>query len=114
MSNPQLLDIEPGGENTQYESTHTFVEPPEKQTGQLGAGEKHTKSQMKTTFGSGGHKDEDLKMAHQLETGEPGGGLRGETDKDLKPENQAQEGNDRVAAKTRSQQRYGPGSGIGA
>ncbi|ODM16111.1 hypothetical protein SI65_08545 [Aspergillus cristatus] len=114
MSNPQLLDIEPGGENTQYESTHTFVDPPEKQTGQLGTGEKHTKSQMRTTFGSRGNKDEDLKMARQLETGELGGGLRGETDKDLKPENQAQEGNDRVAAKTRSQQRYGPGSGVGA
>lgn len=38
---------------------------------------------MKTTFGSGGHKDEDLKMARQLETGEPGGGLRGETDKGM-------------------------------
>jgi len=58
MSSPQLLDIEPGGENTQYadshnyepfsdlalnrsdnrryESTHIFVDPPEKQTGQLG------------------------------------------------------------------------------
>ena len=38
---------------------------------------------MKTTFGSGGNKDEDLKMARQLETGEPGGGLRGEADKGM-------------------------------
>lgn len=38
---------------------------------------------MKTTFRSGEHKDEDLKMARQLETGEPGGGLRGETDKGM-------------------------------
>ena len=32
----KLMDTEPGGEQTQYEGTHTFVEPHDKQTGQLG------------------------------------------------------------------------------
>jgi hypothetical protein len=30
------MDTEPGGEQTQYEGVHTFVEPHAKQTGQLG------------------------------------------------------------------------------
>ena len=38
---------------------------------------------MKTTFESGGNQDEDLKMARQLETGEAGGGLRGDTDQSM-------------------------------
>jgi hypothetical protein len=32
----KLMDTEPGGEQTQYEGVHTFVEPHAKQTGQLG------------------------------------------------------------------------------
>jgi hypothetical protein len=32
----KLMDTEPGGEQTQYEGIHTFVDPPTKQTGQLG------------------------------------------------------------------------------
>jgi hypothetical protein len=32
----QLMDTEPGGEQTQYEGVHTFVEPHAKQAGQLG------------------------------------------------------------------------------
>ncbi|KAF2848848.1 hypothetical protein T440DRAFT_469918 [Plenodomus tracheiphilus IPT5] len=31
-----LMDTEPGGEQTQYEGVHTFVEPHAKQAGQLG------------------------------------------------------------------------------
>ncbi|KAJ4297581.1 hypothetical protein N0V90_005474 [Kalmusia sp. IMI 367209] len=31
-----LMDTEIGGENTQYEGSHTFVEPHDKQAGQLG------------------------------------------------------------------------------
>jgi hypothetical protein len=31
-----LMDTEPGGEQTQYEGVHTFVEPHNKQAGQLG------------------------------------------------------------------------------
>ncbi|KAH7399043.1 hypothetical protein DE146DRAFT_745637 [Phaeosphaeria sp. MPI-PUGE-AT-0046c] len=32
----KLMDTEPGGEQTQYEGVHTFVEPHAKQAGQLG------------------------------------------------------------------------------
>lgn len=32
----KLMDTEPGGEQTQYEGIHTFVEPHNKQAGQLG------------------------------------------------------------------------------
>jgi hypothetical protein len=32
----KLMDTEPGGEQTQYEGVHTFVEPHNKQAGQLG------------------------------------------------------------------------------
>jgi hypothetical protein len=36
MSDTRLMDIEPGGESTQYESIKMYTEPPEKQTGQMG------------------------------------------------------------------------------
>ncbi|KAH8424724.1 uncharacterized protein LDX57_002469 [Aspergillus melleus] len=32
----QLVDIQPGGESTQYESIKEYTVPPAKQTGQLG------------------------------------------------------------------------------
>jgi hypothetical protein len=32
----KLMDTEPGGEQTQYEGVHTFVDPHNKQAGQLG------------------------------------------------------------------------------
>ncbi|KAL6711337.1 hypothetical protein ACN47E_005868 [Coniothyrium glycines] len=32
----KLMDTEPGGEQTQYEGAHTFIEPHNKQAGQLG------------------------------------------------------------------------------
>ncbi|KAH7407417.1 hypothetical protein BKA64DRAFT_721232 [Cadophora sp. MPI-SDFR-AT-0126] len=36
-TNTKLMDTEPGGENTQYESQDTFTKSPKKSTGQLGA-----------------------------------------------------------------------------
>ncbi|KAL3416110.1 hypothetical protein V8F44DRAFT_585387 [Aspergillus fumigatus] len=109
MSNPNLLDIEPGGENTQYESIRLFTETPHKQTGQLGINSPHTKSQMMTYFDSDDNSqkltDEDQEEAQRLE-GEFTSNISGQTDKDSK-ENEA-------AARTRRQQGYGPGSGVGA
>lgn len=106
---------------------------------------------MKTSVDdSGNNTDDDMNMAHRLESGGSGGGIRGEVDKgmrydkpfilfysswkktitaymeymmdkkatrkltilynkDLKPENQ-----EATATETRDQQRYGPGSGVGA
>ncbi|KAL2073517.1 hypothetical protein VTL71DRAFT_10843 [Oculimacula yallundae] len=40
-TNTKLMDTEPGGENTQYESQDTFVREPKKSTGQLGANDDH-------------------------------------------------------------------------
>ncbi|KAF7117791.1 hypothetical protein CNMCM5793_006993 [Aspergillus hiratsukae] len=131
MSNPNLLDIEPGGENTQYESIRLYTETPAKQTGQMGGAlmipmpicaqfisnvsdrdvvnSPHTKSEMRTYFDTdnNGQKlsDEDKEEAQRLE-GEFTSNMSGQTDKDSK-ENEA-------AAKTRSEQGYGPGSGVGA
>ncbi|KAG2012424.1 hypothetical protein GB937_007255 [Aspergillus fischeri] len=131
MSNPNLLDIEPGGENTQYESIRLFTETPHKQTGQLGGtlnsqadlrpvhfellsdrdvvNSPHTKSEMRTYFDSDNNgqelRDEDQEEAQRLE-GEFTSNISGQADKDSK-ENEA-------AAKTRRQQGYGPGSGVGA
>ncbi|TVY62701.1 hypothetical protein LSUE1_G006644, partial [Lachnellula suecica] len=35
-TNTKLMDTERGGENTQYESAHTFTQPPSKSGGQFG------------------------------------------------------------------------------
>ncbi|CZS98466.1 hypothetical protein WAI453_005788 [Rhynchosporium graminicola] len=40
-TNTKLMDTEPGGENTQYESQDTFVRDPKKSTGQLGTTNQH-------------------------------------------------------------------------
>ncbi|KAF1916935.1 hypothetical protein BDU57DRAFT_539164 [Ampelomyces quisqualis] len=41
----KLMDTEPGGQQTQYEGIHTFVEPHAKQPGQLGDPATHTSTQ---------------------------------------------------------------------
>ncbi|KAJ5175869.1 uncharacterized protein N7482_001746 [Penicillium canariense] len=46
MSDPRLIDMEPGGESTQYESIRLYTQTPEKQTGQLGGTAAHTKSEL--------------------------------------------------------------------
>ncbi|PYH90794.1 hypothetical protein BO71DRAFT_386983 [Aspergillus ellipticus CBS 707.79] len=120
MSNPNLMDIEPGGENTQYESIRLYTETPEKQTGQLGGGSQHTTSEMRTTLGGNNNNNSgdndsqngDTPLARLLEKGESTSGLSGYTDKDLKPETPDEE--ETLAAKIRREQGYGPGSGVGA
>ncbi|RAK97215.1 uncharacterized protein BO80DRAFT_195342 [Aspergillus ibericus CBS 121593] len=121
MSNPNLMDIEPGGESTPYESIRLFTETPEKQTGQLGAKQsgqsQHTVSEMRTTLGddsNGGNEEQfrDTPLARQLEKGEATSGLSGIVDKDLKPE--TPEEGAALAARIRREQGYGPGSGVGA
>ncbi|KAK2627544.1 hypothetical protein QTJ16_003510 [Diplocarpon rosae] len=41
-TNTKLMDTEPGGENTQYESQNTFTQPPKKSTGQFGTDSNET------------------------------------------------------------------------
>ncbi|KAE8378359.1 hypothetical protein BDV26DRAFT_191219 [Aspergillus bertholletiae] len=111
MQDTRLMDTEPGGESTQYESIREFTETPAKQTGQLGANMPHTISEMMRIWDpddSPAAEDEDAEWARRF-SGQ--GGVMGEADKDLKPE--TQEG-DAEAARSRSLQGYGPGSGVGA
>ncbi|PWY71655.1 hypothetical protein BO70DRAFT_381982 [Aspergillus heteromorphus CBS 117.55] len=120
MSNPNLMDIEPGGESTQYESIRLYTDTPEKQTGQLGGSSQHTTSEMRTTLGGNGNNNGngngngngDTPLARKLEQGESTSGLSGFTDKDLKPE--TPEEGAALAAKIRREQGYGPGSDVGA
>ncbi|PWY89391.1 hypothetical protein BO94DRAFT_534153 [Aspergillus sclerotioniger CBS 115572] len=118
MSDRNLMDIEPGGESTPYESIRLFTETPEKQTGQLGGQSQHTVSEMRTTLGDEGDEEEnenrfrDTPLARQLEKGEATSGLSGIVDKDLKPK--TPEEGAALAARIRREQGYGPGSGVGA
>ncbi|CAL5869831.1 uncharacterized protein PFLUO_LOCUS4062 [Penicillium psychrofluorescens] len=52
MSDPRLIDMEPGGESTQYESIRLYTQTPSKQTGQLGGNLEHTKSETSTELAS--------------------------------------------------------------
>ncbi|RJE20884.1 hypothetical protein PHISCL_06780 [Aspergillus sclerotialis] len=108
--NSKLVDIEPGGESTQYESIRTVTKSPPKQTGQLGAHSEHTKSEIKTHDFEGKPEksyDED-ELAQKL-------GNRGKPDYSLGvKDNVETQDADAAVAKTRGQQRYGPGSGVGA
>ncbi|RDW90410.1 uncharacterized protein DSM5745_02185 [Aspergillus mulundensis] len=99
MSDTKLMDIEAGGEQTQYEGIRQFNNLP------------HTKSEMRTTL-AGDRSDakakrEDTKFAHKLELGERTSGISGYT-------NRGPVETEDDAAKSRREQGYGPGSGVGA
>ncbi|KAB8074476.1 hypothetical protein BDV29DRAFT_122711 [Aspergillus leporis] len=115
MSDTKLMDIEPGGESTQYESIREFTETPAKQTGQLGGNLPHTKSEMTRLYdsdpNSAAAEDSDAEWARRFSQGQPISRNSGEANKDLKPETQQ---GDAEAGRSRRQQGYGPGSGVGA
>ncbi|KAJ5645948.1 hypothetical protein N7520_005709 [Penicillium odoratum] len=107
MDDPRLIDMEPGGESTQYESIREFMITPAKQTGQLGGGEPHTKSLTTaivdpTDSPASGEED---KQAQRL-----GMGIIQPDKEDLDFDS----AEDAASAKARRQQGYGPGSGVGA
>ncbi|KAJ5962925.1 hypothetical protein N7501_007866 [Penicillium viridicatum] len=105
MSDPRLVDMEPGGESTQYESIRQFTKSPLKQTGQLGVGDKHTTSEVSPGLGTDSpapSNDEDF-QAQKL-----GMGAIADPGKDMT------RAEDDAVAKARRQQGYGPGSGVGA
>ncbi|KAJ5666376.1 uncharacterized protein N7477_008824 [Penicillium maclennaniae] len=107
MSDPRLIDMEPGGESTQYESIREFTITPAKQTGQLGVGEPHTKSELYTgtqPVQEGTASRDEYIMAQKLGMGQV------DENKDLDFETKG----DAAAAKARRQQGYGPGSNVGA
>ncbi|KOS41350.1 hypothetical protein ACN38_g7788 [Penicillium nordicum] len=105
MSDSRLVDMEPGGESTQYESIRQFTLSPLKQTGQLGVGDKHTTSEVGPGLGThtpAQSNDEDF-QAQKL-----GMGAIADSGKDMT------RAEDDAVAKARRQQGYGPGSGVGA
>ncbi|KAL1985077.1 hypothetical protein VTN96DRAFT_8312 [Rasamsonia emersonii] len=109
---PELTDLEPGGESSQYESIRTVTVSPAKERGQLGANEKHTVSEMKilSDYNRG---NETLDRDSTVEPAFAGTttNISGQVNKDLNPESQ---GNDEETRRSRTAQRYGPGSGVGA
>ncbi|KAJ5243359.1 uncharacterized protein N7469_001686 [Penicillium citrinum] len=109
MSDPRLVDMEPGGESTQYESIRIYTKTPDKQTGQLGGGEPHTQSQLN----SKGVEPDNESTASRDEYADAqrlGMGITKESEEDLEYDTPG----DAAAAKSRRQQGYGPGSGVGA
>ncbi|KAJ5881492.1 uncharacterized protein N7529_000164 [Penicillium soppii] len=76
MSDPRLVDMEPGGESTQYESIKEFTKTPPKQTGQLGGGEKHTESEVSPSLGTDvpASEDDEDAQAQKLGAGRIGSG----------------------------------------
>ncbi|KAL2832987.1 hypothetical protein BDW59DRAFT_94782 [Aspergillus cavernicola] len=111
MDDTKLMDIEPGGEQTQYEGVRIFSKTPDKQKGQLDGNLPHTRSQMRTRT-TGDHSEakaraEEAKMAHKLELGMSTSGISGYT-------NGGPAETEDDAAKSRREQGYGPGSGVGA
>ncbi|KAJ5505091.1 hypothetical protein N7463_007965 [Penicillium fimorum] len=105
MSDPRLIDMEPGGESTQYESIREFTLSPSKQTGQLGSHEKHTITEKTPSLGThvtAPSNDEDF-QAQKL-----GMGVFADSSKDMTHDE------DDAATKARRLQGYGPGSGVGA
>ncbi|EXJ83131.1 hypothetical protein A1O1_06750 [Capronia coronata CBS 617.96] len=112
-SDDKLMDTEPGGENTQYESIKTHTVPTEKQRGQLGSG-------PNTSEASSMSQDRGQQTADNIRYGqnvsESGMGGKTTTSSGVA----AQEGYGGTPDKaegqedTRSQQGYGSGSGVGA
>ncbi|OQD81618.1 hypothetical protein PENANT_c026G05979 [Penicillium antarcticum] len=101
MTDPRLIDMEPGGESTQYESIRQYTISPSKQTGQLGS-QQHTKSEVSHPLGT---DTPNSQQKEELQAQRLGMGV-------LKPSTALDE--DDAEAKARRQQGYGPGSGVGA
>ncbi|KAJ6077207.1 uncharacterized protein N7446_000143 [Penicillium canescens] len=105
MTDPRLIDMEPGGESTQYESIRQYTISPSKQTGQLGVGQPHTKSEVSPTLGT---DTPTSKQNEELQAQSLGMGVFRDSSKDIALDE------DDAAAKARRLQGYGPGSGVGA
>ncbi|KAJ5907412.1 hypothetical protein N7495_000094 [Penicillium taxi] len=104
MSDSRLMDVEPGGESTQYESIVEFTKPPPKQTGQLGEGASHNKSHTVAGVGDPITKDDEYTLAQKL-----GRGACEPSKEDLDLDAAA----DAAAVRARRQQGYGPDPNVG-
>ncbi|MCJ1414278.1 hypothetical protein MMC32_000604 [Xylographa parallela] len=115
-----MMDTEPGGENTQYESINTQQKPHSKQGGQMGEPETSVDAVPSVQQQEKAERGE--KTAENIRYGEAISehGFGGETTGNSGQANQGGYGSTDAqeetvdAAKTREQQGYGSGSGVGA
>ncbi|KAH8705714.1 hypothetical protein BGW36DRAFT_17333 [Talaromyces proteolyticus] len=106
--------MEPGGESTQYESIRTVTQTPPKQKGQLGEYQKNTVSELRILSGGDKDNEDDIQRDSNLNDPQFLGtttSVSGEVDKDLKPD---ANGGEEETRRSRTVQKLGPESGIGA
>lgn len=115
-----LMDTEPGGEGSQYESIQTVTKPHTKQGGQMGEEETQpdaVTSQQEQQKAERGKKTAENARYGQTISEEGMGGKTteagGSANQDGFGASDAQEGTDN-AEESRWDQGYGPGSGVGA
>ncbi|KAI9751602.1 MAG: hypothetical protein M4579_005995 [Chaenotheca gracillima] len=123
-SDPKLMDTEPGGESTQYESIQTVTKPHSKEDSQLSDPSGHTTANASATSEAQESKREKgEKTAEKIRFGESISehGYGGEVTTNSGSGNQeggyggvqAGDRQDDSAGDTRQEQSYGPGSGVG-
>lgn len=115
-----LMETEAGGESTQYESIHTVTKPHSKEGGQMGEKETQPDAVPSETGQQKGERGQ--KTAENMRYGEAISehGFGGETTGNSGVANQdgfgptAMEESEEHAEKSRQEQGYGKGSGVGA
>ncbi|KAF1939154.1 hypothetical protein EJ02DRAFT_265310 [Clathrospora elynae] len=116
----KLMDTSPGGQQTQYEGVHAFVEPHAKQAGQLGDPSTHTSTEQKNISASDKPNTQGVSPADKIRYGQSiqEGGMGGKTTSstgEAKSEGgfggtKAVDGEDGGEEKERRAQGYGGGS----
>ncbi|KAF2803936.1 uncharacterized protein BDZ99DRAFT_575611 [Mytilinidion resinicola] len=116
----KLMDIEPGGENTQYESIKEFTKPHKKESGQLG--DPTDTSTTQSTTDKSAPNSAGITPAAKIRYGQAlqEGGMGGQTEGGLASNTSTSAGGAREAEDeksgnggARAAQGYGSGSGVG-
>ncbi|KAH6722027.1 hypothetical protein BKA61DRAFT_538811, partial [Leptodontidium sp. MPI-SDFR-AT-0119] len=112
----KLMDTEPGGENTQYESEDTFVKHPKKSTGQFGATQPEEDTEA-DVHRAAQKQERGEKTAENVRYGEAISehGFGGETvGNSGKADDAGQTSSERIRLeRARGEMGYGEGSGVG-
>ncbi|PQE32949.1 replication factor c subunit 5 protein [Rutstroemia sp. NJR-2017a WRK4] len=113
-TNTKLMDTERGGENTQYESIHTYIEPHAKDSGTF----KDPNPNEAEQKAAAEKRERGEKTAENIRYGEAISehGMGGETVGNSRGVNPpgGEESVEEKGDKARHAQGYGPGSGVGA
>jgi len=113
-----LMDTEPGGEQTQYEGVHTFVKPHAKEAGQLGDASEGATDTLKNMAADepnthGISKSDKIRYGQSIQEGGMGGKTAGMTGAAGQEGGfggtKAVDGQDNGIAKERREQGYGGG-----